>query len=124
MGGLALPSIPDAFSRLLVVSVERFGATLWSHLCGVSHGTLYGLLSGVVESDVHPLDPNVWTATLGGDSHSVNTLVLLLLRGVRLTTRERLTLMGWQSPEWDLADRNAGELERVLVGALYGIDLP
>ena len=124
VGGFALPSIPEAFSRLLVVPVERFGVTLWSHLCGVSHGTLYGLLSGVVESDVDPLDPNVWTATLGGDSHSVNTLVLLLLRGIRLTTRERLTLMGWKSPEWDLADRNADELERVLVRALYGIDLP
>jgi len=124
VGGLALPSIPDAFSSLLVVPVERFGVTLWSHLCGVSHGTLYGLLSGVVEADAHPLDPNVWTATIGGDSHSVNTLVLLLLRGIRMTTRERLILMGWQSPEWDLADRNAGDLERVLVKALYGIELP
>lgn len=123
VGGLALPSIPTEFSRLLVVPVERFGVTLWSHLCGVSHGTLYGLLSGVVESNAHPLDPNVQTAMLGGDSHSVNTLVLLLLRGIRLTTRERLTLMGWQSPAWDRADRNAGELERVLVRALYGINL-
>ena len=124
VGGLPVPSMPEQFSKLLMVPVDRFGITLWSHLCGVSHGTLYGLLSAVIDSDPDPLDANVTNATLGGDSHSVNTLVLLLLRGTLLTTVERLALMGWQSTAWEVARRNATELERLLVKALYNIDLP
>ena len=63
-------------------------------------------------------------ASIGSDSHSVNTLVILLLRGLRTVTSEKLALMGWISASWNEAARTASELERVLVKAMYGVDLP
>ena len=125
VGGKQLPSISAEFNRLLTLTeIKGFGSTLWSYLCGVAHGTLYGMLSGIYDSHADPLDPETTIAVVGSDSRKVNSLVLLLVRGLRTVTAERLSLMGWQSDAWDKAALLSHEWERQVVRAMYGIELP
>lgn len=125
VGGKRLPSISAEFNGLLTLTeIEGFGSTLWSYLCGVAHGTLYGMLSGINESQADPLDPGTTIAVVGSDSRKVNSLVLLLVRGLRTVTAQRLSLMGWQSDDWDNAALVSHEWERQVVRATYGTELP
>jgi hypothetical protein len=90
------------------------GDLMFSRLSAVSHVTWFGLQYALNLSNIEADEQlRLGTVAIGTDGVRVSELGFYLLRIVRNAAAARFTLMGWASPEWADAERDAIELENV-----------
>lgn len=98
--GIGRPSLPRAFSELIVGDSERvLGSALWSYLSGVGHSAWWALRESVV---LPPRDGllGVNPSAFGTESGKVGAYTVCVGRALRAATSARIALMGWPDAEW------------------------